>query len=235
MQTNDRNRSPSQDYLSTSSIPSNTEPTSATDSASPEPLTPSLKNQEKLIIPLLEERLQVNRRRQKIGEVIIRREVETRIVEVPVRREKLIVEQISPEFRQIAAIDLSETEISKLEGEPEATSEQALSAHYATVQETSRALRALAEMLAPHCRSVSLTMFFQRGTSDEKTSHRCETLATAIQLLESMAFLFTKECHAVELKLVAPGEVLQEVYRHWIEQTSTDSSSPLAKAKVFLS
>ncbi|PSB03804.1 PRC-barrel domain-containing protein [Merismopedia glauca] len=61
------------------------------------------------IINLLQERLVIDRQRRKIGEVIVRKEIETRIVEVPVRREKLIVEQISPERKQLASIDLGLT------------------------------------------------------------------------------------------------------------------------------
>lgn len=68
-------------------------------------------------IRLLEERLVVNQRRRKVGEVIVRKTVETEIqtVEVPVRREKLIVEQISPERRQLASIDLGQGNIPGVE------------------------------------------------------------------------------------------------------------------------
>jgi Domain of unknown function (DUF2382) len=61
-------------------------------------------------IQLLEERLVVNRHRRKVGEVIIRKEIETRIVEVPIRREKLIVEQVSPETKELLVVDLGETQ-----------------------------------------------------------------------------------------------------------------------------
>jgi Domain of unknown function (DUF2382) len=57
-------------------------------------------------ISLLEERLIVHLDRHKIGEIIVRKEVETQIIQVPIRREKLIVEQIAPEYKQIAIIDL---------------------------------------------------------------------------------------------------------------------------------
>nr|WP_290226428.1 DUF2382 domain-containing protein [Trichocoleus desertorum] len=66
-------------------------------------------------IRLLEERLVVDRSTHKIGEVIVRKAVETQIVEVPVRREKLIVEQISPEHRQLAEIDLSQGDLTAVE------------------------------------------------------------------------------------------------------------------------
>ncbi len=70
---------------------------------------------EEKIIRLLEERLVVESNKHKIGEVIVRKEIETRMIQVPVRREKLIVEQVSPEHKQLAEIDLSDGGISALE------------------------------------------------------------------------------------------------------------------------
>lgn len=67
------------------------------------------------VIRLLEERLVIDTTRRKVGEVIIRKEVETRMVEVPVHYEKLIVEQISPERKQLAEIELGHTEIPTIE------------------------------------------------------------------------------------------------------------------------
>jgi stress response protein YsnF/sporulation protein YlmC with PRC-barrel domain len=70
---------------------------------------------EEQIIRLLEERLVVESSKRKVGEVIVRKQVETRMIQVPVRREKLIVEQISPEHKQLAEIDLGQEEISGIE------------------------------------------------------------------------------------------------------------------------
>jgi stress response protein YsnF/sporulation protein YlmC with PRC-barrel domain len=70
---------------------------------------------EEEVIRLLEERLIVDRNKRKVGEVIVRKEIETRMVQVPVRYEKLIVEQISPERKQLAEIELEGEEISGLE------------------------------------------------------------------------------------------------------------------------
>lgn len=70
---------------------------------------------EEQIIRLLEERLVVESSKRKVGEVIVRKEIETRMIQVPVRREKLIVEQISPEHKQLAEIDLGQEEISGID------------------------------------------------------------------------------------------------------------------------
>jgi hypothetical protein len=66
---------------------------------------------EEQIIRLVEERLVVESTKRKVGEVIVRKVIETRMVQVPVRREMLIVEQISPEHKQLAEIDLGQGEI----------------------------------------------------------------------------------------------------------------------------
>jgi hypothetical protein len=78
----------------------------------PEPL----RNQpDEVVIPLLEERVVVNRRRRKVGEVVVRREIETYIVKVPIRREKLIVEQFSPEYQQIAVVELGQAQVTEFD------------------------------------------------------------------------------------------------------------------------
>ncbi|MDP5339672.1 MAG: YsnF/AvaK domain-containing protein [Nodularia sp. (in: cyanobacteria)] len=70
---------------------------------------------EESIVRLIEERLIADSSRRKLGEVIVRKEIETRMVQVPVRREKLIVEQVGAENKQLAEIDLSQGEISGIE------------------------------------------------------------------------------------------------------------------------
>ena len=80
-----------------------------------EPLNNLEQVPEEQIIRLLEERLFVESSKRKVGEVIVRKVIETRMVQVPVRREKLIVEQISPEHKQLAEIDLGQGEIPSLD------------------------------------------------------------------------------------------------------------------------
>jgi Domain of unknown function (DUF2382) len=70
---------------------------------------------EEQIIPLLEERLLVDRIRRRVGEVVLRKKVETRMVEVPVRWEKLIIEEVSGDRKQLAEINLGEGEITGID------------------------------------------------------------------------------------------------------------------------
>ena len=88
----------------------------ATDNNSqiPSVTTENIQTVEEEIIRLLGERLVVDRSKRKIGEVIVRKEIETRMIQVPVRHERLIVEQVSPERKQLAEIDLGLAEISEI-------------------------------------------------------------------------------------------------------------------------
>jgi stress response protein YsnF len=71
----------------------------------------SAKTLEEVIVPLLAERVIVDRHKRKSGEVVIRKVIETEVIEVVVRREKLIVEQVSPEYKELAVIDLGRTSV----------------------------------------------------------------------------------------------------------------------------
>lgn len=70
---------------------------------------------EEEIIRLLGERVSVDRSKRKVGEVIVRKEIEIQMLQVPVRREKLIVEQVSPERKQLAEIDLGQEEVTGID------------------------------------------------------------------------------------------------------------------------
>ena len=62
-------------------------------------------------ISLLEEKLVVKRQRQKVGQVVVRKEVETRMVHIPIRRETLIVEEVGLTTERVTEVDLGEEQI----------------------------------------------------------------------------------------------------------------------------
>jgi hypothetical protein len=94
-------------------------------------------------IPLLEERLVVHHQKRKIGEIIVRKEIETQIIEVPIRRERLIVEQLGSEPHQLAAIDLGQATLADDQGL--ADLQPTLKADFPSIQAASQFLIALAD------------------------------------------------------------------------------------------
>ena len=57
-------------------------------------------------ISLLEEKLVVKRQKYKVGEVIVRKVVETRMIHLPIRREKLVIEKAGTTDEHLAEVDL---------------------------------------------------------------------------------------------------------------------------------
>ncbi|NES94143.1 MAG: DUF2382 domain-containing protein [Desertifilum sp. SIO1I2] len=74
--------------------------------AAPLPQAERVERVEGNTIQLLEEHLNVMPQRRKIGDVVVRKVIETQMLQVPVRREKLVVEQVSPESQTLAVVDL---------------------------------------------------------------------------------------------------------------------------------
>ncbi|MBW4496763.1 MAG: DUF2382 domain-containing protein [Oscillatoria princeps RMCB-10] len=109
-------------------------------------------------ILLLEERLVVERSKQKVGEVIVRKEIETRIVEVPVRREKLIIEQISPQHKQLAEIDLGEGEVTGTQAGEIASLAPTVTGEFDSPESASRFLEAIAENRPHGCAKVRVEL-----------------------------------------------------------------------------
>ncbi len=115
------------------------------------------------IIRLLEERLVVERTKHKVGEVVMRKEVGTRMVEVPVRWEKLIVEQVEPSYKKLAQIDLSQGEVTG-----EIASVATVEGKFLSPQAASDLLETIA-MQTPHgCASIKVEIVLDNPQLQEK-------------------------------------------------------------------
>ncbi|MEH2466352.1 MAG: DUF2382 domain-containing protein [Nostoc sp.] len=142
---------------------------------SPVEATNSEEASEEQIIRLLEERLVVESSKRKVGEVIVRKVIETRMVQVPVRREKLIVEQISPEHKQLAEIDLGQEEIDGIDltqvERPEVThfdSALTVSGEFTSPKTASLLLNAIALELNHGCKLVRVTIAVEDESQQKK-------------------------------------------------------------------
>ena len=114
-------------------------------------------------IRLLEERLVVNRSKRKVGEVIVRKEIETRMVQVPVRREKLIIEQVGLEPKRLAEVDLGNPEIADVPLAEMAESQTlpVVTAECNSVQRASQLLKAIAAQAYHGCVKVRLELVLE--------------------------------------------------------------------------
>lgn len=116
-------------------------------------------------VRLLEERLVVDRKKRKIGEVIVRKEIETRMVEVPVRREKLIVEQVSPERKQLASFAVGESPIDGVEFAEDSTpfTQSTVSGEFTSARAASQFLAAIASQPDPGLQKIQISIVVENA------------------------------------------------------------------------
>ncbi len=121
------------------------------------------------VIRLLEERLVINRSKRKVGEVIVRKEIQTRMVQVPIQWEKLIVEQVGDDPKVLAEIDLGEghitgvdlTEMSSDRHEP------TVKAEFTSVQKAMKILNAIASQPRHGCVKVRIELVLEDKQLEE--------------------------------------------------------------------
>lgn len=121
------------------------------------------------VIRLLEERLVINRSKRKVGEVIVRKEIETRMVQVPIQREKLIVEQVGEDPKVLAEIDLGKGQITGIdlsEIKVDRT-EPTVSAEFTSVQKASKMLNAIASQPRHGCVKIRLELVLEDQELEE--------------------------------------------------------------------
>ncbi|MEG4112122.1 MULTISPECIES: DUF2382 domain-containing protein [unclassified Microcoleus] len=115
------------------------------------------------VIRLLEERLVINRSKRKVGEVIVRKEIETRMVQVPIQWEKLIVEQVGDDPKVLAEIDLGEGNITGIDlREIQSDRQQpTVKAEFTSVQKASKILNSIASQPRHGCVKVRLELVLE--------------------------------------------------------------------------
>ncbi len=141
------------------------------------------------VIALLEERLVVNSDRRKVGEIVVRKEIETSIVEVPVRREKLIVEQVSPDYKQIAVIELGQSNVTEI------------------------ALAAMGNS------GKTLTVDQEIEPKDAHTVYGSfNSIKSVSDLLDAIARDQNHNCEAIRIEITLKDSKNQEVYQDWFDR-----------------
>lgn len=151
------------------------------------------------IIRLLGERVVVERKKRKVGEVIVRKQIETRMVQVPVRYEKLIVEQVGAEPKQLAEIILGE--VSNNDSMPETVT---------TTKTDSQdvSLNAIIE-------DINTTVDAGLTVRGKFNSPKIASL-----LLNAIAIERTHGCKQVRVEIVVDNEERKKTYQEWFNRTS---------------
>jgi len=173
---------------------------------------------------LLEEQLVVNRKRVKLGEVVIRKVIETQMVEIPVQREKLVVQKIG-ENQALFELPLGETHLHGNDIAPQRQPQvdpYVATGNLQTIQDAVRCLTVLARSANASCRRIRTTLVLKPidRPSGETVHLQFETPGTAANVLAAIAPQGTPDHQRVVLDLVVDDEAAQSRYQSWFDEYS---------------
>ncbi len=118
---------------------------------------------QEMVFQLLAERLVVDREKRQIGEIVIRKVIETEIVEVPLNREKLVIERVDTSIENIAEVELSREKINGIRP-------TGINAEFPSLQIAIEALKILYLQHPEESNKVRLEIFVEDG--ETKASYR---------------------------------------------------------------
>ncbi|HEY9879263.1 MAG TPA: DUF2382 domain-containing protein [Leptolyngbyaceae cyanobacterium] len=177
-------------------------------------------------IQLVEERLVVNRKRNKVGEISIRKVIETEIVQVPIRREKLVIEKIG-ESEPLVEVGLSETRIEgsgvadlELDNRPESEN-SVVSGQFLTIREAVSLLSAIARLPHHGCRKFRIALFLRNLAGMETTLHEFESPDTAVRVLSGIETYLFQRCSSVYVDLFLTDPAMAQTYQGWFTEHAT--------------
>ncbi len=151
------------------------------------------------IIRLLGERVVVERNKRKVGEVIIRKQIETRMVQVPVRYEKLIVEEVGAEPKQLAEIILGEASNNE------------------EIPETVNTPKTSIEDVNPNeiIEDINSSLNGELTVRGKFNSPKIASL-----LLNAIALERNHGCKQIRVQIVVENEERKKTYQEWFNRTS---------------
>jgi stress response protein YsnF len=124
------------------------------------------------VIPLLAERLIAESERRKTGEIVVRKEIASKLVQmqVPVRYERLVVERVDPEYELIATIDLDDRQLTNnlIDRDPDDLAKQSIVlGEVDSPQVASDLLRELANISATECEAIKIEIVLNNAANKD--------------------------------------------------------------------
>ncbi|PZV08234.1 MAG: hypothetical protein DCF32_05230 [Leptolyngbya sp.] len=170
-------------------------------------------------IQLVEERLVVNRKRVKVGEVSIRRVVETEMIEIPVRREKLVIENIGSSTPPIE-VSLGETQLQgqEMAVQPNSDRDATASGIFETIQAAVSFLGTAEQRPELHCEKIRVAILLDGKNGLKGTIYEFETPQTAIQKLSRLDKVLFNQCSHVRLELFLRDRSLVQTFQNLIAE-----------------
>ena len=171
-------------------------------------------------IQLVEERVVVDRQRVKVGEVSVRRVVETEMIQVPIRREKLVVERIGDSADPLE-IQLGETHLQGYEiaDQPvDLNPDLSANGSFKSIHDAIAFLDAVAQRPGHPCEKVRIAILLDGDHGLKGTLYEFKDPQTASHKISRLDKILLNQCNQVRLELFLDDPTLQPTYQELMAQ-----------------
>ena len=122
-------------------------------------------------ISLLEEKLVVSRQKHKVGEVVVRKQIETKIVKIPIKREKLIIERIGKNPEKLTEVIVNEEKVNGFgydELKDDSSQLYTISSQYLSIEEAKNLLADISEISTTDSPKICLKVVTKNSELQQK-------------------------------------------------------------------
>ena len=185
-------------------------------------------------LPLWQERLIVNRNRRKVGEISIRKATDVYTVEIPIRSEKLLVEDMQS-GAVLAEVALSKTQLTQnncLDEEAAVTytDNQVVKGDLTRLQDAISFLEAVSRFPSNSFIKGKVTLLLGQPKSSETITQTFESATTATRVLTSIANTMANQCHDISLEMLVSDSERAEIYRNWLSRYQQSNSKSYSRS-----
>lgn len=178
-------------------------------------------------LPLWQEQVVVNRTRRKVGEVSIRKVTDTYMVQVPIRSEKLVVEDVET-GAVLTHVDLTNTHISQedlLDGSSNITytNDQLVKGYLEQLKDAVSFFKAVSQY--PNNSFVKgktiLSLLQPQQSQHDRLETVCQTFesaSTGLQMLSGLPSAVVDRCQGVSLEVLISDRDQASTYRNWLSR-----------------
>lgn len=183
-------------------------------------------------LPLWQEQVVVNRTRRKSGEISIRKSTDVYTIEVPVRSEKLIIEN-SETGEILAEVGLSDTQVTQqnfpgLASDVTYDDDQIVRGHLTRFRDVLSFLEAVSQFPNNSFVKSKIQLTVSQSGQSETVTQIFESAGTALRVISSMAGEMASDCREVYLELWVRDLERAATYQNWLsryQQTTLNAQS----------
>jgi stress response protein YsnF len=181
-------------------------------------------------LPLWQEQVVVNRTRRKAGEISIRKTKDEYTVEVPVRSEKLVVENVET-GEILAEIGLSKTQVTQrnfpdVASDTTYSEDQIVRGHLTRFQDALGFLEAVSQFPNNSFIKSKIKLTVSQSERLETVTQTFESAGTALRVLSSMASGVADDCQDIYLELWVRDLERAATYRNWLSRYRQGALNP---------